>query len=363
MKAAESGGLTRAFRSILLIKGHSAGIGDLLCSSAAWRALRNRFPEAALHLWFLTKDPGAPSEELIGRHALLASFRASDKRTSKAGGWKRLLAEARKVARDTCPDLVLDFEPNGFRTSVLAWFFRRWTGAHTVGIAQVPFRRWFYKQAAPSARLYARRHQKPVPLPYVDRDFVVLSALGIERNGLPIELGETDEGREFRKRLRAELGPHGDSPLLGLNIGCGTPDAVVKRPDLGLIAALVPELQRRHGFVVLLTGAPYEREINREFLSRMRASGPVLDLAGRTNLLQLTGAIAACRLFVSSDSGPYHMAVGLRVPTLALFRHPNPVHYHHHDWVECRVTPSAPGLSDTLEAAERLLHTPAQTGL
>ena len=355
MTTPASGFPRRPPRSILMLKGHSAGVGDILRSSAAWRALRNRFPEAQLHLWFLTRDPGAASEQLISQHHLLASFHVSDKRTRGIGGWPRLWSEANRIARQTRPDLVVDFEPAGCRTSLLARWLAWRARAAAVGIAQEPLRRWFYDRAAPSSRAYARGHGMSLPLEYAERDFVALAALGIERNGIPIELRETEAGRAFRQRLRAELGGGSAPPLLGLNIGCGTPDAAPKRPDLDLLASLIRELQRRHQFGVVLTGAPFEQEINRNFLSRLGSSGPVVDLAGRTSLLELTGAIAACRLFISSDSGPYHMAVGLRVPTLALFRWPSPVHYHHCAWVECLVAGGAEALPALLEAAERLM--------
>jgi ADP-heptose:LPS heptosyltransferase len=42
-------------------------------------------------------------------------------------------------------------------------------------------------------------------------------------------------------------------------------------------------------------------------------------LAGKTNILELVGLIKACRLFISYDSGPYHMGVALKVPTLGVF--------------------------------------------
>jgi ADP-heptose:LPS heptosyltransferase len=347
--------LKREPRNILLLKTHSAGIGDLLRSSAAWRALRNRFPDARLHLWFLTKDPGASSELLIGRHHLLASFRVSDKRTHGYQGWRRLLREGRDSAREVGPDLIIDCEPNGLRTSLLALYVRFLTGARTVGIAQQPFRGCFYNRSAPSTRAYLRERQMPPPLEYTERDFVALAALGIERNGTAIELHETEEGRIFRRRLEAELGSQNAPPVLGLNIGCGTPDADAKRPNLDLLAALVSALQRRYGFSLLLTGASFERDINREFLARLQPVGPVLDLAGRTNILELTGAISACRLFVSSDSGPYHMSVALRVPTLALFAWPSPEHYHRHSWVHCQATQGVQSPEGILEAAQRLL--------
>jgi ADP-heptose:LPS heptosyltransferase len=347
--------LQRKLRNVLLIKAHSAGIGDLLRSSAAWSALQKRFPEARLHLWFLTRDPGAASEQLIARHHLLASFRVSDKRTHGYQGWRRLLDEARELAGETRPEVVVDCEPNGLRTSLLALYLRFRAGAKTVGVAQQPLRGCFYSWSAPSTRSYARRRGLPFPLEYTERDFVALAALGIPRDGTAIALRETEEGRAFRRRLHAEVGGESAPPLLGLNIGCGTPDAVTKRPNLELLAALVAELQRRHGFLLLLTGAPFERDINREFQARLKAAGPVLDLAGRTTILELAGAISACRLFLSTDSGPYHMSVALRVPTLALFVRSSPEHYHHHSWVHCEVTHGVESLEPLLQAAQRLL--------
>jgi ADP-heptose:LPS heptosyltransferase len=353
---ANSAGLPGHPREVLLLKGHSAGIGDLLRSSAAWRVLHNAWPDARLHLWFLTKDPGAPAESLIARHHLLASFHVSDKRTGGLAGWRRLLREAGDIAGRVRPDLVLDFEPNGLRTSLLTWRLGRRSRARTAGIAQVPGRRAFYHLAAPSTQAYARAHGLPTLLEYCERDFVVLAALGLERQGTAIELTEMPEGRAFRAAALHELGGLAPGrPWLGVNVGCGTPDAAPKRPDLALLAALVGELHRQHGFAVLLTGAPNEQDINRAFRSQLAPAIPVLDCAGRTSLRELTGAIAVCRLFISSDSGPYHMAVALRVPTLALFNFPNPEHYHHHPWVACEVAPEARALPAALAAAQRLL--------
>src|SRR5258705_8989553 len=90
-------------QNILMLKAHSAGIGDLLRSSAAWRALKNRFPQAGVHLWFLTKNPASASSELISRHHLLASFHVTDKR-SRGGGWRFLMTEAQALIRSIKPE-------------------------------------------------------------------------------------------------------------------------------------------------------------------------------------------------------------------------------------------------------------------
>jgi len=59
-------------RSVLMIKSHSMGVGDLLRSSAAWRAMHDAWPGVRLHLLFLSRHEGYPSEGLVRAHHLLA---------------------------------------------------------------------------------------------------------------------------------------------------------------------------------------------------------------------------------------------------------------------------------------------------
>jgi len=82
--------MEKDIKKILLIMGHSAGVGDMLRASASWRALKNKFPTADLHLLFLTKDPGYVSETLISKHHLLASFHTLDKRLKRSEGLDRV---------------------------------------------------------------------------------------------------------------------------------------------------------------------------------------------------------------------------------------------------------------------------------
>ena len=341
--------------SILLLKSYSAGIGDLLRASAAWRALHDAYPNVRLHLWLLTREMGAPSETLIRHHHLLSGFHVSSKNTRHWRDWKQLFQDAGYLAKKWRPDLIVDFEPNGLRTSLLGLYLRHRSGATSLGIAQVPLRSLFYSRSSPSVRAYAQTQGLKMPLEFCHRDFVALAALGVKREGRPIELQETDQARACRQRLLDKLGGPSVRPLLGLNIGCGSYNAYDKRPHYDLLAPLINQLQQRHGFTLVLTGAPDEVEINRDFVRRLSPAGPLVDLAGQTDLLELTGVIAACRLFISSDSGPYHMAVGLRVPTLAIFNYQNFVHFHDHPWVQCVFAPDPRGLPQCLAAAEHLL--------
>ncbi len=340
-----------------MLKGHSAGIGDILRSSAAWRALKNAFPGTELHLALFCWDPGYASASLIARHHLLHGFVAVDKRMTLLREWPRLSAWAVRAARTVNPGLVIDFESAGLYSSLVAWRLGRACGAVTAGIGEFPLRGAFYDIVSPSKAEFARRRGLEVPLEYTRRDFVCLSALNIERNGIPIELAETDEGRIFRENLRGRLRIPPGATILGVNIGCGTGDAVAKRPSLESLCALVQEVQKARDAVVVLTGAQFERDVNQQFARLWPAERGALlfNLAGQTSLLELTGLIRACDLFISTDSGPYHMAVGLGVPTLAIFRSANRVHYHHERHVRCVVLEKEEHVASAIQAAAELL--------
>lgn len=339
-------------RNIILLKGHSAGVGDLLRSSAAWRALHDRYPGVRLHLVFLTSEPGAASEALIAGHFLLASFHVRAKWPDRLADWRAARRWFLDLVRETNADWVIDFEASGLRTSLLTWMARWSCGVNTVGIAEAPRRGLFYQHRAPSRRKHIARISESGEVEYTELDFVALSALGISRDGRPIELEETPEATAFREGMGERFGIPVGVPLVGVNVGCGTDGAGDRRPDLSLLRAWMSRLQDSWECAIVLTGAPFEHAVNEELLRGypVRPGLPVINAAGATRIVELPGLIRACCMFVSADSGPYHIAVALRVPTVVIFNRVNPAAEHHYPWVRSVI---APGVSDlpALESA------------
>jgi ADP-heptose:LPS heptosyltransferase len=335
-------------KNILMIKSHSMGVGDLLRSSAAWRALHNRFPGVRLHLLFLSKHAGYPTEALMRNHHLLASahfvtIREGDPGQAKARRLPlgHITQEVERIAMDVDANLVIDFEANGTRSSWLARKAAWACKAQSVGIAQFPGRSLFYDLAAPSVQAYKKQHGLPDMMDYTERDFVVLAALGIERQGTPIELEITQAGRQYAQLLQQQI-PVG-LKVVGLNIGCGTADALPRRPPLEPLAQAVHSIGKSQPCMVLLSGAPFEKAVNDEFIilyrSRFGEALPMLNVAGEASLSALTGLISLCDVFISSDSGPYHMAVAMRRPTAVWFVREEPPAIHQVPWCRCMVNP------------------------
>ena len=345
------------YKNILLLKSHSAGIGDILRSSASWRALKNRFPDARLNLVFLSNNMNYPSLQLIKHHHLLNSFYVLDKNAmQKPAGILKNIKIFKKILEEVQPDLIIDFEPYGLETTVLSLVGRLKFKIKTIGINEVPPRGLFYSVSSPSVKKFARKYNLEFPINYTDRDFVVLDVLNITRNNIQIEIGETEKAVKFRKNLKKLIGVSEDTKLFGINIGCGTPDAVSRRANLELISEIISYVYQTYNLIPVLFGAPFEKKINEEFVKKFKYKHiPIFDLAGKMDILELVGAINAMEVFISSDSGPYHIAVALRKPNIAIFNFENKEAYHFNPWTRCVVAPNLSYIDNVKKAVQEVI--------
>lgn len=93
-------------------------------------------------------------------------------------------------------------------------------------------------------------------------------------------------------------------------------------------AARFAELAQRLDLPVLLLGSGKEAALGDE-IAQLANAGPrptCHNLAGRTDLLEAFGLIAAAKAMVSNDTGLMHVAAALAVPQVALFGSSSPLH-------------------------------------
>lgn len=126
---------------------------------------------------------------------------------------------------------------------------------------------------------------------------------------LPVSAARLEEAREL---LRA-CGWRGGRPLVALQTGASD---LHRAWDADRFAALAARLVDDGAEVALLGDA---READRAREVGEVAGRPVIDLAGKTGLLQLAAVAKACDLLVSNDTGTLHVAAGVGTPTLGLF--------------------------------------------
>src|SRR5215510_7310136 len=117
--------------------------------------------------------------------------------------------------------------------------------------------------------------------------------------------------------LLRRAGVDSDSrPLVALNAGATNSRA--KRWPEDRFAALADRLIEALGSRIVFIGASSERDGVERIIRQMKRRGAI-NLAGETGLAVLIGALDACDLLVSNDTGPAHVAAALGRPTLTIF--------------------------------------------
>ncbi len=87
-------------------------------------------------------------------------------------------------------------------------------------------------------------------------------------------------------------------------------------------AALIGRLMDLYDLKVVLIGGPQTKAIAGEILRL--CPKPVLDLTGRTSVAQSAALLSRCRLLISNDSGPVHLAAGVGTFVISLFLRDQP---------------------------------------
>ncbi|WP_353661224.1 glycosyltransferase family 9 protein [Hydrogenimonas sp. SS33] len=108
-----------------------------------------------------------------------------------------------------------------------------------------------------------------------------------------------------------------EKPTLGINPGATYGSAKRWYPDK--FAEVAAALSKR--FDIVIFGGPGETDIAKDIEAALAEKGVenVVNMAGKTTIPELCGAIGGLSLFITGDSGPMHIAAAYQVPTVALF--------------------------------------------
>lgn len=110
-----------------------------------------------------------------------------------------------------------------------------------------------------------------------------------------------------------QTGFRGDRPLIGMNPNASWQG---KQWPASHFAQLADRLIENRNVQVLFFGSRAEKAYIENMIPLMK--NKPLSVAGKTSLAEAAALIQHCRLFISNDSGPMHMACALDVPVLAI---------------------------------------------
>ncbi|HXF58629.1 MAG TPA: glycosyltransferase family 9 protein [Candidatus Saccharimonadales bacterium] len=280
--------LTRV-RRVLVLRHRAAG--DLLLTTPALRALRAGLPEAAIEILvargtgdLLRGNPDVDRVLELDRRSLLGQ--ASRYVSLSRGGY----------------DLVLDMVSNP-RSAFMAALTRApirvgydipgRSGAYTVRVPREP--------RGPDGPIVRYAPEGPLDL---------VRAIGIEPRGLDLTFHVAAEGTLWTEEWlhHSKLGAR---PIVAC-LPSGTWPSKTWIPER--FAAVMDALHDAAD-VVWLWG-PGEEGLARDCRARMKRPSVLSPAAGWQ---ELAAILQRCALLVSNDSGPKHLAVALRVPTVTIF--------------------------------------------
>jgi heptosyltransferase-2 len=137
-----------------------------------------------------------------------------------------------------------------------------------------------------------------------------------------IQLRLTPEMDEVAGDCLRREGISAGASLVGIHAGAFYGSAKRWFPER--FAELLVALRREFPLRFLLLGASSERPLADD-IQQAAGAGGIHNLCGRTSLEELVAVIGRCRLFISNDSGPMHVAAAFQIPQVALFGSTDPV--------------------------------------
>lgn len=134
-------------------------------------------------------------------------------------------------------------------------------------------------------------------------------ALAVERSEVDSALAKFDIAR--------------DGHWLGLNAGAEYGPA--KRWPKDRFIAAAKAIQQHTGCGLLIFGGPADAPLANEIATSFHASHfPHHDVSGRTSLRELMALLTQCRVLLTNDTGPMHIAAALGVPVVVPFGSTSP---------------------------------------
>lgn len=295
---------------ILIIRLSS--IGDCVLSSPVLEALRDRYPDA--HISWVVQEKSVPVVQgLPGLDEVILWKRW------RGSYWLSLLSYLWRVRRGHF-DIALDLQ--GLDKAALAMFA---SGAK---------RRISGSSARPLAHYFCNER--------VDERESLHAHQAYLRRVLTLDIAEDSGKRYFPRvpmeqshlesvqRFMTEAGWQKCHPLFCINLGASFPEKTWPPANYAQIAWRI--LQEYKDARVLALGAPSDEKAWTDFyreLQRLNSEHPlpmepdalsrIINGVGNLSLMELAAAATLCTAFLTTDTGPMHVAAAVGAPILAMF--------------------------------------------
>jgi len=289
--------MTGNMKRILIIR--TDRIGDVALSTPVIKALRDSYPDS--YIAFMVRPY---AREIVEGNPGLDKVVVYDKYGAQKGFFSTIL-------------FALHLRKEKFDTALILHPTNR---AHIVAfLAGIPERIGFNRKmpflltkAIDDKKFLGERHE-------LEYTLGILRAIGIEARdrGLYVPIRKNAEDSIASKL--AEKGASFSDLLIGVHPGASCPS---KRWPAERFALLIDKLSGAYGGRAVLVAGPEETAQASELKKKIRSG--VIDLSGRTTVGELAALLKHCKLFISNDSGPVHIATAVGTPNIVIFGRKQP---------------------------------------
>lgn len=277
---------------ILLIR--TDRIGDVILSTPAIKAVRDAYPNS--HIAVMVRPY---AEDIVDGNPYLDEVILYD----KDGGHRGLLGTLRFVRelRRKRFDLVLILHPTN-RSNLIPF------------LAGIPERvgydkKWgvFLTKRLKDTKHLGEKHE-------IEYNLDVLRAIGIEAEDKSLYMPVKDEYEKIVDRFFALNNLRQEDGIIAAHPGASCPS---KRWPAYRFGRVADELIDKHKFKVVIIGGPSEKAIVKDMHMAM-LNEPII-LSEEHSLGEVAAFLKRCRIFISNDSGPVHIAVAVGTPVISIF--------------------------------------------
>lgn len=286
------------------------GIGDVIFSTPLVQALRESYPDS-----FIGYVCNRRAQEVLGSNPNLSRIYIYEKdeyraawAESKTKCLKRILAFLKSIRKERF-DIVIDLSLS-YQYSLIS---------KLIGIRRRVGFNYRHRGRFLTKKIDIDGFQEKHVIEYY-RD--ILGLLGIDPKGFSRspQVHLTDQDAAWADDFLKDNGVKEGDLLIGVIPGCGASwgaDANHRRWDREGFTKVCDGLAERYGAKVVLLGDPHEIEICDEIQGMLKRKA--IMSCGRTSLRNFLGLINRCRVVITNDGGPLHMAVGMGINTVSIF--------------------------------------------
>ncbi|HXV83806.1 MAG TPA: lipopolysaccharide heptosyltransferase II, partial [Candidatus Binatia bacterium] len=269
-------------------------LGDTVLTLPLLSEIKRRFPSSKLSLLCTPL-----AQELLSDHPAVDEIIVDNKKKTDRG-WLGVWRKARQLRSK---GFTLALCPHkSFRSGLLLF------------LARIPFRVGFAESK--SSFLFHVRVKRNLGRHDAERNLSILEGLGIPTAECRPTL-DFPIRAELREKVLSRFGALGidaSRMLVGLHPGSVW---ATKRWSTESFARLIGMLKEKYPCEILLFGGPEDGEVIAKIQELCGGRG--ISLIDKVALRELPAALGLCRILVTNDSGPMHIAVAEGVPVIAIF--------------------------------------------